>query len=80
MTENKTLSKIQAIFREVLDDNKIVLTLETTANDIEYWDSVTHIGIIVAVEDEYQIKFSLGELQSLNNVGDFCTLINSKTT
>lgn len=74
----ETMAILNEIFRQVFDDETIVVTRETTANDIEEWDSLTHINLAVAVEMRFKIKFALGELQSLKNVGDMLDLINKK--
>ena len=66
------------VFRQVFDDDSIVLTRETTANDIEEWDSLTHINLVVAVEARFKVKFALGELQTLKNVGEMIDLVNKK--
>ena len=73
-----TLVILNEIFRQVFDDDTIVVDLTTTANDIEEWDSLTHINLVVAVEMRFKIKFALGELQSLKNVGDMAALVNKK--
>ena len=75
----ETLVILNEIFRQVFDDDTIVVDLTTTANDIEEWDSLTHINLVVAVEMRFKIKFALGELQSLKNVGDMAALVNKKT-
>ncbi|KWT91546.1 acyl carrier protein [Candidatus Magnetominusculus xianensis] len=72
------LEKLQPIFREIFDDESIIITKQTTANDIEDWDSLTHINLIVAIEKHFNIKFALGELQSLQNVGEMLALIEEK--
>lgn len=69
---------LNGIFRQVFDDDSLVVTRSTTANDIEEWDSLTHINLAVAVEMRFKIKFALGELQSLKNVGDMVDLISKK--
>jgi acyl carrier protein len=73
-----TLEILNEIFRQVFDDDTIVVNRATTANDIEEWDSLTHINLAVAVEVRFKIKFALGELQTLKNVGDMVDLINRK--
>lgn len=74
-----TLERLQEVFREVFDDEDIVIGEETTAEDIEGWDSLTHVVLIVAVEDEFGVKFSIAETSSLKNIGDFIKLIDNKT-
>lgn len=73
-----TLAILNEIFRQVFDDDTIVVAATTTANDIEEWDSLTHINLVVAVEMRFKIKFALGELQTLKNVGDMLALVNKK--
>jgi acyl carrier protein len=71
--------RVQKIFRDVFDDNQLVIKRETSAKDIESWDSLSHINIVMAVEKEFGIKFALGELQDLRNVGDMFDVIEKKT-
>ena len=74
-----TLTVLTGIFRQVFDDDTIVLTTSTTANDIEEWDSLSHINLVVAVEIHFKIKFALGELQTLKNVGDMVAMVEKKS-
>ena len=73
-----TLGQLEPIFREVFDDSSIVLSRETTSDDVEDWDSLTHMNLVVAMELKFKIKFALGELQKLKNVGEMLDLINRK--
>jgi acyl carrier protein len=73
-----TLEQLTPIFREVFDDDGIVLNRKTTADDIDAWDSLSHMNLIVAVELKFRVKFALGELQSLKNVGDLADLVDKK--
>ncbi len=70
--------KVTEIFKDVLDNESIVLRDETTADDIEEWDSLSHISIIVAIEKEFKIRFDLMDIKPLKNVGDFLNLIKLK--
>jgi acyl carrier protein len=70
MEKQKILSQVQDIFRDVLDDEAIVLTEETSANDVEGWDSLSHIQLIVAIEKHFKIKFTSKEILSWKNVGE----------
>ena len=72
------LKKLEDIFRDVFDDEDIVLTNETTANDIEDWDSLTQINLIVAIRREFQINFDLEEVSKYKNVGDMVNAIKKK--
>jgi acyl carrier protein len=78
MTKDEIKSKITQIFRDVLDDTTIELHRETTADDIEGWDSLAHISIIVAAEKEFKIKFDLYELKRLHTVGELLDLVEMK--
>jgi len=78
MNKNEILSKLSEIFREELDNEEINLTEETTANDVEEWDSLSHIQLIVAVEKAFGIRFTSSEIQSWNNVGEMAESIASK--
>ena len=61
--------KLQLIFQDIFDDSAIYLQDSTTAADIEDWDSLMQINLIVAIEEEFQIKFKLSEVEKLRNVG-----------
>ncbi len=73
-----TIEEITPVFREVFDDDSINLTRGTTADDVEEWDSLTHMNLVIALELKFKIKFALGELQTLKNVGEMLDLINRK--
>lgn len=73
------LAELNKVFQQVFDDNSLSISRSTTANDIDEWDSLTHMNLIVAVELKFGIKFALGELQSLKNVGDLMDSIARKT-
>jgi len=72
---DKTLHEVNNIFIQVLDDKNIVLQRETTANDIEDWDSLTHVQLIVAIEKHFNIKFTSTEIMKFKNVGEMCDAI-----
>jgi acyl carrier protein len=78
MERNEILAKVQEIFRDVLDNDDIVLTLQTTADDVEDWDSLSHIQLIVAIEKEFKIKFTSKEILSWANVSEMIECIASK--
>lgn len=73
-----TLELLTPIFRQVFDDDGIVLTRETTADDIDAWDSLSHMNLVVAVEMIFKVRFALGELQTLKNVGHLVDMIDKK--
>ncbi len=70
--------ELQDIFRDIFDNELLLITRETNANDIEEWDSLAQVIIIVAIEKTFNIKFTLEELQNFKNVGDFIDLIEGK--
>ena len=78
MDKNQILEEVQEIFREVLDNEEIVLANETTADDIEEWDSLTHIQLIVAIEKHFKIRFTSREILSWQNVGQLIDSIAAK--
>ena len=73
------IEKLTTIFRQVFDDEAIVLNDQLTANDIGSWDSLSHMLMIARVEDAFSIKFSLREINKLKNVGVLIKLIESKS-
>ncbi len=78
MTNEQIYTQLTEIFRDLFDDDSIVLTPETTAADIPGWDSFNHINLIVATEAKFKIKFKTAEIESLRNVGHFVQVIQSK--
>jgi acyl carrier protein len=78
MEKQEILAQVQEIFRDILDNEEIVLTNETTANDVEEWDSLSHIQLIVAIEKHFKIKFTSKEILSWANVGEMVDCIASK--
>ena len=78
--EQDIINRLNKIFREVFEDSSIQVTKEMTANDVEKWDSLSHLSMIAAVEKEFGIKFKLKELVSMKNVGDLMTAVASKIT
>ena len=77
MNELEIIEKLEEIFEDIFDE-EIKISRELTADDIEDWDSLNHINIIVAIESEFGIKFSLDELQLQKTVGDTIDLIIKK--
>lgn len=78
MEGNAIYQQLTRVFAEVFDDDAIVLTPPTTAEDVDGWDSLNHIRLIVSVEKAFQIKFSTPEIAKLKNVGELVALIASK--
>jgi len=73
-----TLARLQVIFRDVFDRPELVLTPEASSNNVEGWDSFNQISLIIAIEEEFQIKFALAELDHLQNVGQMVELLDKK--
>jgi acyl carrier protein len=69
-SQDRILKHLTIIFREIFDDDDIVLTLESTADDIEEWDSLNQIKIILECEKFFQVKLKARDIRSLNNVGE----------
>ena len=72
------LEQLQPIFQDVLDQPDLVITRQSDATSVEDWDSLAHVNIVTAVERHFKIRFALGELQELKNVGDMVDLIKTK--
>jgi acyl carrier protein len=79
MNKDKFMDRLQDIFRDVFDDESMQIDRATNADMVETWDSLVHINLIVAIEKEFQIKFALGELQDLKDVGDLVDAVIKKT-
>ncbi len=78
MTRTQIMEEVTEIFHEVFDDEDIVLTEDTTAGDIEDWNSLMHITLITELENHFQIKFKLKEVTGMENVGGTIDLIEEK--
>ena len=78
MGSNDVYGQLTEIFREVFDDDSIVLSPATTAADIRDWDSAAHVNLVVAIETRMKIRFKTFELESLHNVGHLADLIQTK--
>jgi acyl carrier protein len=78
MDTNEILNQVQEIFRDQLDDETIVLTGETTADEVEDWDSLNHIMLVVAIEKHFNVKFTSNEILSWKNVGEMMKCIQEK--
>jgi acyl carrier protein len=78
METHTIIQQLNGIFADLLDRNDIVLTRETTANDVEEWDSLAHIHLVVAIERHFKIRFTSLEIQNWDNVGSLVDSIASK--
>ena len=75
---NEIYERLNNIFRDVFDDDSLSVTPATTAADIEDWDSLSHITLMAAVEDEFRMKFSMKEVVEMKNVGEMVTIIAAR--
>ena len=78
LSKNEILASVADIMRDVFDDDDLEISLDTTAEDVEDWDSLSHIRLIVAVERKFNFKFKNSEIESLKNVGELVNLIATK--
>ena len=78
MERNDILARVQEVFREELELDELVLNDETTADDVEEWDSLSHVQLVVALEKAFDIKFTSREILSWDNVGDLVDCISKK--
>jgi acyl carrier protein len=80
MSRDTIIQELEPIFRDVLDQPDLTLQSKTSASSVDGWDSLAHVNLVVAIEKRYRVKFALGELQSLKNVGDMADLIEKKVS
>ena len=78
MTHEEIMEIVRRIFREVFDDDTLEVNDSTNSSDIEDWDSLEHISLVVSMENEFNLKFDLKEVNKLANVGEMVDLIESK--
>ena len=73
-----SIQELTPIFQMVFDDESITLTEQTSSNDVEGWDSMSHVNLILAIESKFKIRFHQKELLLMQNVSDLLNAINSK--
>lgn len=78
LAEKEIFKRLNEVFRDVFDDDGIEVTASTVADDIEDWDSMMHITLIGAVEDEFSMKFKMGEVSTMKNVGEMVRIISER--
>ena len=78
MTREDILEQISHLFADILDEDNITLAETSTADDVEGWDSLTHVQLVVAVEKKFKLRFTAKEIQSWKNVGEMIDSISSK--
>lgn len=78
MSREEVFNRLNEVFRDVFDDETIVVGETTTSEDVEDWDSLEHINLIAAVEQEFGMKFSMGQVVTMKNVGEMADIIMSQ--
>ena len=78
MSREEIFEKLNEVFRDIFDDEEIEVGEETTAADIDGWDSLEHINLIAAVEQEFGVEFTMGQVVTMKNVGEMARLIEEK--
>lgn len=77
-SKQEVLEQLNEVFRDVFDEEEITVNETTTADDIEEWDSLEHINLMAAVEQEFGMKFTMGEVVTMKNVGEMADIILSR--
>ena len=80
MTREEIFERLDEIFQDEFDDDTIHVTDATVADDIEDWDSLEHINLIVALEEEFGMKFTMGEVTGMANVGEMVDILLQRAT
>ncbi len=78
LSEKEIYDRLNEVFRDVFDDDEIEVEADTTADDIEDWDSLAHINLISAVEEEFGIRFKMGEVSTMEDVGEMVDIIKDR--
>ena len=78
MTRKELFNGVQDIFRDIFDEDGMVIENSTNSDDVEEWDSLNHINLVSAIEKEFEIRFALGELMALKDVGSMIDLMVKK--
>ena len=78
MSQANILERLQPIFRDVFDDEDITVRPETTAEDVEGWDSLMHVSLMINIERAFGVRFSTTEVASMTNVGELARLLEQR--
>ena len=78
MEKHEILNQLTGIFKRIFENETVIFQMDTTANDVDGWDSLTHTSMIVEVEKHFMVKFKLKEVLGFKNVGDMVNMIHSK--
>ncbi|MBR0141833.1 MAG: acyl carrier protein [Ruminococcus sp.] len=80
MNKNEVIARLNEVFRDVFDDDSIVVNDSTTSADIDDWDSIEHINLIGAVEEEFGMRFKMKEVSGMKNVGEMINIVCERGT
>lgn len=78
MSNDTTLEKLQSVFRDVFDDDEVSINRQSSADDVDGWDSLMHVSLMINVEREFGVKFTTTQVASLKDVGELVDLIESR--
>lgn len=78
MKEQELYDRLNGVFRDIFDDESLTVTSDTVAADVDGWDSLSHITLIQAIEDEFSIRFAMREIIGLNDVGELAAAIATR--
>ena len=78
MSEVTVIGRMEVVFQEVFDDDDLRITLETTSEDVEEWDSLSNVRLMIAVENEFDIRIKASEAAKLKNVGELAEFVTAK--
>lgn len=78
MSMDANLEQLQAVFRDVFEDDELTISRETSAEDVDGWDSLMHVSLMINVERVFAVKFSTTQVAALKNVGELMDLIDSR--
>lgn len=78
MSRDEIIGKVNEVFRDLFDDENLVIGEQTTAADVEGWDSLKHISLIEAIEEEFDIRFTMLEVNGMKNVGEMISIIETR--
>lgn len=79
MSRAEIIEEVNKVFREVFDDDSLLIGEQTTAADVEGWDSLKHISLIEAVEEEFDMRFTMLEINGMKDVGEMISIIEQRT-
>jgi acyl carrier protein len=78
MSREKIYERLNEVFRDLFDDDELTVNDATKASDVDGWDSLRHISLLAAIEDEFDIEFSMGQTVSMKNVGEMVDYIEEE--